>query len=85
MTIAPIRGPLGPPKCQQLEPFYSTPSGTRLHITFKVDLNDVIASVERLRDGYLPGSTGSGPEIDEPRWRWWGCTGLDTVGLAVNG
>lgn len=51
---------------------YTTPIRERLHIAFRVDLEDVIASVERLRvAGITPRSTGGGPEIAEPRVAPW--------------
>jgi catechol 2,3-dioxygenase-like lactoylglutathione lyase family enzyme len=51
---------------------YTTPIRARLHIAFRADLEDVIASVERLRaTGIPPRSTGGGSEIDEPRVAPW--------------
>ena len=46
---------------------HTSPLRARLHIAFEVTLEDVIASVARLRAaGITPRSSGGGPAIEEP-------------------
>jgi lactoylglutathione lyase len=45
---------------------HSSPMGMRLHTAFDLSLNDVVASVDRLRTKGITPRDGSGTPIDEP-------------------
>ena len=51
---------------------HSAPISARLHLAFAVEVEDVIASVARLRAaGIVPRSGGGGPAIEEPMVHAW--------------